>query len=93
MNAVKCKDCGWIHFQVSAKYVHDWMREWVEFWISSPDSREAFGCKNHPPSPEQYLKCFRCGNEYKDFSKATKEELLKCTGSTLQPILGRREKI
>ena len=43
--------------------------------------------KAKPASLESYLKCFKCRNTYKDFRVATKEELAKISGSTIQPIM------
>jgi hypothetical protein len=91
---VACKNCGWIHFTVSAKYVHDWLREWVEFWIkSTPETRDNYGMSSGPPSPRIYLHCFSCGSNYKNFIRPTKLQLEKITGCTINPILDKNEKL
>jgi hypothetical protein len=85
---VICNKCGWVHFQVSLEYVQNWEKEWGQFWRdSTPRVREAYGCVKAPPSREQYLKCFRCDNNYKNFRDTEDSEIP--FGSTIQPILDR----
>lgn len=91
---VSCNKCGWVHFEVSAKYVHDWMRDWVEFWIkSTPETRGNYGCAKGPPAPNEYLGCHRCGETYKNFSETSEEKMKAVYGCTIGPILIRSQDI
>lgn len=89
-----CKNCGYVHFVVTASYVYTWMREWVEFWIKSNfETRENYGMQKGPPTPDSYCKCFYCGNSYKNFKKTPKKKLIALYGSTIQPILHKDENL
>lgn len=89
MRNVFCKKCGWCHFEVTAEFVRKWKAEWAEYCETwTEETLEMYGVKNRqPPSADQYLKCFLCGNSYKDFTDTGKVPF----GSTIQPILRRDE--
>ena len=87
---VICNECECVHFKVSQKYVDDWEQEWIGYFNTKPKLwLEAYGITDKPPSTEEYYKCFRCGNYYKNFRIA---EDYKCPiGSTIRPILDFNE--
>lgn len=87
---VTCKDCGWVHKQVSMKYVQNWKKEWDEFWPTlNEEGKESYGLQKGPPSISTYLHCFFCSGSYKNFRDALDDD---CPiGCTIQPILGRNE--
>lgn len=92
--SVICNKCEWIHFPVTADYVHEWYEDWIEFWNGMDTTgRDAYGCKDAPPSMDQYLSCDRCGNPHTNFREASKEEVNKIFGSTVGPILDRTERL
>lgn len=92
--SVICNKCQWIHFPVTSAYVHQWHKDWIEFWRDMDEkSRDSYGCKDSPPSTESYLKCFRCENHHTDFREASKEEVDRIFGSTVNPILDRTERL
>ena len=87
---VHCNKCNWTHFQVSAEYVKEWNDDWKtlcetkdEEWLSYYGITD----RKAPDPLEEYGKCFRCGNTYKEFSDGS-----TCgDGHTIQPILNRNE--
>lgn len=88
---VHCNNCQWTHFQVDIADVQKWKAEWVKLCATkSEDWLASYGIKDRvPPSAnEQYGKCFRCRNSYKDFSDGS---TLTSEGHTIQPILDRTE--
>lgn len=89
---VKCKNCGWIHFQVSKSYVMDWLEGWKKFWPTlTEEGKSNYGLSDGPPGPEEYTKCQRCGGNYKNFTDATEKDLARIYGSTVSGVLDRNE--
>jgi len=90
MSRVTCKQCGWVHFQVSSQYIDKWEADWKIFWAkSSQETREAYGCPNEPPKRDGYYKCFFCGGDYTNFRDFKAGDCPE--GCTIQPILSRME--
>jgi uncharacterized C2H2 Zn-finger protein len=82
---VECPKCGWVHFSVSEEYVQNWEKEWQHYFNTwSKESLANFGITDSPPTREQYLYCFNCGNHDRDSFFITKKTL---NGHTIQPIL------
>lgn len=83
----RCNKCGWIHFAVSMKFAIAETAKFNDyFWGLSEEKRHDY-YGNRPAKLEQYTRCFRCGNDYKDFRLATNAELERIRGSTIQPIV------
>jgi protein-arginine kinase activator protein McsA len=94
MKSVICNNCNWVHFEVSAEYVRQWQIQWIIFWNeSTPETRSNYGCPDKPPGPEEYLVCHRCNGNYRNFRDATNDEIERVYGSTINPILNRKEVI
>ena len=91
--SVVCNKCGWGHFSVSKQYVKEWEADWIELFKTKPaEWLEMYGITDKPPSPDQYLHCFSCGNTYQDFREATEKDLKKLYGHTIQPVLDFKER-
>lgn len=87
MNAT-CNKCGWVHFTVTEQYIREWEAEWKHFFNTwTKQHLAAYGVTDRVPSNECYYRCFRCGNDYKDFHDSKPGEVLD--GSTLQSICER----
>jgi hypothetical protein len=95
---LECPGCGWCHFPVTEAYVKDWEEDWQrlfekndERWLNAygitkdpnyqPDERRL---RYGPPTREEYLHCFRCGNPDRASFFESKKTL---NGHTIQPIL------
>ncbi len=91
MKYVTCKDCGWVHFEVSLEYAKNWENEWIgHFEDMDVHARDSFGLVDEPPKIEDTLmNCQRCRASYKNFRDTLPEELP--LGSTINPILSRDE--
>lgn len=86
MKNVKCRKCGWVHFERSLADVSNEIVRFNNWFYQQPDKvREMYGGK--PSSLEGYTCCFRCDNSYKDFVDADEGDVPY--GSTIQPILSR----
>lgn len=86
-NLLECNKCQWVHFGVSEKYIDHWEKEWAErFKTMTPESRSHFGLTDRPPTREQYLQCFNCGNKDIDSFKTSNRDV---SGRTIQPVLDR----
>jgi predicted nucleic-acid-binding Zn-ribbon protein len=82
---VECPKCGWVHFAVNEKYVKNWEEEWKHYFDTKPkDWLAAYGITDAPPTRDQYLQCFRCGNKEISTFFITEKDL---NGHTIQPIL------
>lgn len=82
---IECPKCGWVHFAVSEEYVREWEKEWQAlFKIKTKEWLANYGITDAPPTREEYLKCFRCGNKDTKQFFITKKSL---NGHTLNPIL------
>lgn len=57
---------------------------WVHFEVTREDAE---GCVERGGSMDSYEYCFRCGNNYRDFSDSDGSEVP--SGSTVQPIIRR----
>jgi len=82
---LECPKCGWCHFGVTEEYVQKWEKDWVVHWDKLDEKgRESYGCSEAPPTREEYLRCFRCGNpEVENFFQSKKS----LNGHTIQPVL------
>ena len=82
---IECPKCGWCHFGVSEEYVKNWELEWERFWPTlDQEGRDLYGLPDGPPTRDQYLCCFRCGNKERNTFFISKKNLY---GHTIQPIL------
>lgn len=73
MCLVKCNKCSWVHFEVSKNYITEFCKK--------------YDLDKDTTYMDRYMKCFRCGNHYKNFEE-TKEAPM---GINVQPILFRDE--
>ena len=87
---VVCNNCNSVHFEVSHKYVKDWLEDWEAFWPTLDQvGKDAYGLPDEPPTTASYYVCHRCGGSHLNFRDSTPEELAKIFGSTINPILER----
>lgn len=88
-NYVTCKKCGWVHFQVSRDAAQQEVDAFNIYFksLSKKDQNDFYGGEGS--SLDQYLRCFVCGNSYKNFRKSKYSD---CgDGHTCQPIIDRKE--
>jgi uncharacterized C2H2 Zn-finger protein len=82
---VECPQCGWVHFAVDEDYVKQWEDDWAKFWPTLDEKgREAYGLPDGPPSRDEFLKCFVCGNRDRSLFYPSSKNM---DGHTIQPIL------
>lgn len=82
---MECNKCGWVHFSVSEEYVKNWEKEWQHYFETwDRETLASYGITDAPPTRDQYLECFRCGNRDTKNFFPTKKIL---NGHTIQPIL------
>ena len=96
-----CKNCGWVHFAVSRDYIKKQTKEFAAFWNNSSIKTKLLymplGTKesdlperyNEQKHSERYLRCFKCGDSYKNFRKSKEKD--SPVGCTIQPILDYKE--
>jgi predicted nucleic-acid-binding Zn-ribbon protein len=86
---LECPKCGWVHFGISQKDVDQWLKDWQDRWPTMTiEDRKAYGLTDGPPTIEQeYMKCFRCGNQKIEEFFESKKDLF---GHTIQPVLDKR---
>jgi len=84
---LECPKCGWYHFPVTEAYVRQWEEEWQQHfqeWDKETLSHYGITDETGPPTREDYLRCFRCGNPDRGSFYVSSEDL---HGHTIQPIL------
>ena len=101
MSNVTCNNCGWVHFAVTKHYAKKQIRDFADYWNSSPVETKLNFFK-YGASPEElpskydeeehyqkYTKCLLCGESYKNFRESKEED---CPiGCTIGPILDYKE--
>lgn len=83
-----CNKCGWVHFTKTIEEVAkelDTFNAW--FMCQSAETKHHYG--NKPSQLINYISCFRCNNNYKDFHDYDTATDADVYGSTIQPILSR----
>jgi len=87
---VHCGKCGWVHFTVSLKYVRDLEAEWLHYFnTKDKEWLSHYGITDAPPSSDQYLECFRCGETHKSMLDGVGGKNID--GQTIQPTLDPKE--
>lgn len=90
MKNVKCRKCGWVHFERSLTEVSNEIVNFNNWFYQQTEAvREMYGGK--PSSLDGYTACFRCNNTFRDFEDAEDGDVPY--GSTIQPILSREAEI
>lgn len=89
MKAVICNKCKWIHFSKSRKSCEEEVTSFNQYYDTLTPEKQDLYYGSKKSSLDTYLKCFRCGNDYKDFREALPEEIPY--GSTIQPIMDFKE--
>lgn len=83
-----CNKCNRVYFSVSRKYAEKQVAEFNVFYegLSKQKQQEYYGGKSS--SITDYETCWRCGNSYKNFRAAKKDDCPN--GSTMNPIIYSR---
>lgn len=91
-----CNKCGWAHFPRTREEVEKESRDFGEYINKqSAETQEHFGLGplsknkkewNFEESVKSSEKCFRCGNDHKDFREENENDKIPM-GCTLQGII------
>lgn len=96
---VTCKNCGWVHFEVTKAYVLEYTARWVKY-VKSLTAKERsnfygltakkFNAKSYEKEClSGYTKCRLCAGSHKNFKRAKKGDCPH--GCTISPILAKGE--
>ena len=84
-----CNKCGWVHFGVSLEKAKAEVESFNNYFDTLTPEKQTKSYGGKKASIENYKKCDRCGNSYKNFRRSGTDDCP--SGCTVNPILNPKE--
>lgn len=86
---VTCKNCGWVHFEVTRDYAENQVTQFNQYFdtLSKEKQQDYYGGRKS--SIISYEQCMLCRGNYKEFKESKSGDCP--VGCTLNPIIRRQD--